>query len=198
MKNKLSGTVSLLTATVIWGFAFIAQSVGMEHIGPFTFQAIRCGLAVIFLFSISFLPSLKKGSLRSFRKQWHNPELWKAGFLCGCALFAAASLQQIGLVSTDAGKAGFITAMYIVLVPILGLFFGQKPGRTAVFSVILAVIGLYLLSCTGASGKLQAGFGRASIMPKASVPLAGGDWTKRYSTGQMDELSITCVALRQL
>jgi len=152
MKNKLSGTVSLLTATVIWGFAFIAQSVGMEHIGPFTFQAIRCGLAVIFLFSISFLPSLKKGSLRSFRKQWHNPELWKAGFLCGCALFAAASLQQIGLVSTDAGKAGFITAMYIVLVPILGLFFGQKPGRTAVFSVILAVIGLYLLSCTGASG----------------------------------------------
>jgi len=64
--------------------------------------------------------------------------------------------------------------------------------------LLIASLLLTFSACTGASGKLQAGFGRASIMPKASVPLAGGDWTKRYSTGQMDELSITCVALRQL
>ncbi len=145
MNKKLKGSLSLLSATVIWGLAFIAQSVGMEKIGPFTFQMIRCGLAVLFLFGCSLVTDLKSNSF----EKWKDPVLWKAGILCGCALFVAASLQQIGLVYTDAGKAGFITAMYIVLVPILGLFLKNKPPKTAFFSVILAVIGLYLLSCVG-------------------------------------------------
>lgn len=145
MNKKIKGTLSLMLATVIWGLAFIAQSVGMDKIGPFTFQAVRCGLAVIFLFCCTLVTDRKD---RSFEK-WKDPVLWKSGVICGCALFVAASLQQIGLVYTDAGKAGFITAMYIVLVPILGLFLKKKPPKTAVFSVILAVIGLYLLSCVG-------------------------------------------------
>ncbi len=145
MNKKLKGTLALLSATVIWGLAFIAQSVGMDKIGPFTFQAIRCGLAVIFLFGCSVIIDIKD---KTFSK-WKDPVLWKAGIICGGALFVAASLQQVGLVYTDAGKAGFITAMYIVLVPILGLFIGNKPPKTAVFSVILAVVGLYLLSCVG-------------------------------------------------
>lgn len=74
------------------------------------------------------------------------------GLICGCALFAAATLQQLGLLYTDAGKAGFLTAMYIVLVPIIGLFRRKKPSRAALFSVALAVVGLYLLSCMGAAG----------------------------------------------
>ena len=152
MKNKAAGTLSLLFATVIWGFAFIAQSVGMEHIGPFTFQMIRCALAVAFLLPVSFLLDGKDTKFNDSIKKWKNPALWKAGAICGCALFAAASLQQIGLVSTDAGKAGFITAMYIVLVPVLGLFLGQKPSPGAIVSVLLAVVGLYLLSCMNASG----------------------------------------------
>lgn len=145
MNKKIKGTLSLMLATVIWGLAFIAQSVGMDKIGPFTFQAIRCGLAVIFLFCCSLVTD-RKG--KRFDR-WKDPVLWKSGVICGCALFVAASLQQIGLVYTDAGKAGFITAMYIVLVPILGLFLKKKPPKTAVFSVIVAVIGLYLLSCAG-------------------------------------------------
>ena len=145
MNKKLKGSIALLSATVIWGFAFIAQSVGMDKIGPFTFQAIRCSLAVVFLFACTLAGDLKA---KDFSK-WQDPQLWKAGVICGCALFVAASLQQIGLVYTDAGKAGFITAMYIVMVPILGLFLGNKPPKTAVFSVVLAVIGLYLLSCVG-------------------------------------------------
>lgn len=145
MNKKIKGTLSLMLATVIWGLAFIAQSVGMDKIGPFTFQAVRCGLAVIFLFCCTLVTDRKD---RGFGK-WKDPVLWKSGVICGCALFVAASLQQIGLVYTDAGKAGFITAMYIVLVPILGLFLKKKPPKTAVFSVIVAVIGLYLLSCAG-------------------------------------------------
>ena len=151
-KKKLRGSLSLLLGTTIWGFAFIAQSVGMDMIGPFTFQAVRCTLAVLFLIPCAFAMDIGKCSFRESVEKWKNPTLWKVGLICGCALFVAASLQQIGLVYPDAGKAGFITAMYIVLVPILGLFLGRKPPKAAVFSVILAVVGLYLLSCMGASG----------------------------------------------
>ena len=148
MKKQLSGVIALLGATVIWGSAFIAQSVGMDKIGPFTFQAVRCFLAVVFLFPASALFS--KG--KPFWKSWADPALWRSGVICGLALFAASSLQQIGLVYTDAGKAGFLTAMYIVFVPFLGLFVGQKPGQNALLSLIPAIVGLYLLSCTSVSG----------------------------------------------
>lgn len=148
MKKQLSGAIALLGATVIWGSAFIAQSVGMDKIGPFTFQAVRCFLAVVFLFPASALFSRGK----PFWKSWADPALWRSGVICGLALFAASSLQQIGLVYTDAGKAGFLTAMYIVFVPFLGLFVGQRPGRNALLSLIPAIVGLYLLSCTSVSG----------------------------------------------
>lgn len=152
MKKKLQGIIPLMLATIIWGFAFIAQSVGMESLGPFTFQAVRCFLAVVFLLLCTFLLELPRGGVSETIRKWKDPKLWKVGAICGCALFIAASLQQIGLVYTDAGKAGFITAMYIVLVPILGLFLHRKPPKSAIYSVILAVIGLYLLCCMGASG----------------------------------------------
>ena len=150
-KNRIRGSLSLLLGTVIWGFAFIAQSVGMDHIGPFTFQAVRCFLAVLFLIPCAFVMDISKCSFRESAEKWKNPALWKVGGICGCALFVAASLQQIGIVYTDAGKAGFLTAMYIVLVPVLGLFLGKKPPKSTVFSVALAVVGLYLLSCMGVS-----------------------------------------------
>lgn len=126
MRKKLQGSILLLLTTIIWGFGFIAQSVGMDTIGPFTFQAIRCALAVIFLFSCTFV--MERNPRESFAK-WKNPELWKVGLICGVALFVASSLQQLGLVYTDAGKAGFLTAMYIVWVPILGAFQGKSCQR---------------------------------------------------------------------
>jgi len=152
MKKQLRGSILLLLATIIWGSAFIAQSVGMELIGPFTFQAVRCALAVLFLFPVSFLLDRTQKSEKTSMQRWLDPQLWKAGLFCGLALFVAASLQQVGLVYTDAGKAGFITAMYIVLVPILGMFRKQKPSKAILFSVLLAVAGLYLLSCLNAEG----------------------------------------------
>ena len=149
-KNKLQGSIFLLLGTVIWGFSFIAQSVGMAQMGPFAFQSIRCLLAVLFLLPITLV--FDRGNWRASMQKWKNPQLWRVGLICGCALFAAATLQQLGLLYTDAGKAGFLTAMYIVLVPIIGLFRRKKPNRAALFSVALAVVGLYLLSCMGAAG----------------------------------------------
>ena len=136
-----------MLGTFIWGMAFIAQSVGMETIGPFTFQAIRCMLGVIFLFLVTFFFDWKIG-IRASLQKWKNKKLWISGIICGTALFAATSLQQVGLVYTAPGKAGFLTAMYIVLVPVLGIFVHRKPGINAVVSVLLALVGLYLLSFT--------------------------------------------------
>ena len=146
MKNNFRGSVSLLLATIIWGAAFIAQSVGMDYIGPFTFQAVRCALAVVFLIPLVYLFEKDK---KQCAAKWKNPKLWKTGFVCGIALFVAGGLQQVGLIYTSAGKAGFITAMYIVIVPILGLIFRQRPAWTAWIGVGLATVGLYLLSCVG-------------------------------------------------
>lgn len=148
MKNKLRGSLALLIGTVIWGSAFIAQSVGMDYVGPFTFQTMRSVLAVPFLILVVFVMDRDH---HNFIKKWFSPQLWKAGIPCGVALFVAAGLQQMGIVHTTAGKAGFITAMYIVLVPVLGVFLKKKPPFTVWISVALAVSGLYLLSCVGAT-----------------------------------------------
>ncbi|MBR7178857.1 MAG: DMT family transporter [Oscillospiraceae bacterium] len=145
-KEQLTGILQILAATLIWGCAFVAQSVGMEHIGPMTFQAARSLLAVLTM--IAVIPVMDRDRTQ-FRSKWQDKALWKAGILCGLALFAAQSLQQMGLQYTEPGKAGFITAMYIVMVPVLGLFLGSKCGARVWVSVVLAVIGLYLLSCAG-------------------------------------------------
>lgn len=149
MKKQIQGSVYLLIATLIWGTAFVAQSVGMDYIEPFTFQATRSYLAVIALFPVIFLMDKRRDGGRTFKAKWTDKRLWTTGLLCGGALFLASGLQQVGLVHTDAGKAGFITAMYIVLVPVLGLLFKQKVPGLVWVSVGLAVVGLYLLSCAG-------------------------------------------------
>ena len=147
MKKQLTGVAFLAVAVLIWGSTFVAQSVGMDKVGPFTFQASRCALAVLFLLPIIALFELR--DIKNYLRKWRSRKLWISGALCGIALFAASSLQQISLVDTDAGKAGFLTTLYVVLVPVIGLFLGKKPSINIVFSIILAVIGLYLLSCMG-------------------------------------------------
>lgn len=156
MKKQLRGSAFLLLATIIWGSAFVSQSVGMEHIGPFTFQAVRCFLAVLGLLPVIFFADRFNGNSRNFWKRWADPKLWKAGLLCGIPLFLACNLQQVGLVDTDAGKSGFLTAMYIVIVPVMGIFFKKKPTIMVPISVALAVAGLYCLSCVGVT-KISTG-----------------------------------------
>ncbi|MBR4864247.1 MAG: DMT family transporter [Oscillospiraceae bacterium] len=150
MNKKLRGIASLFLATIIWGSAFISQTLGMDHISPFAFQAIRCFLAVVGLvIVISILDRFKKDG-KTFLSRWADPQLWKAGILCGIPLFLACNMQQLGLAAdTDPGKSGFLTAMYIIIVPILGIFQKKKPSVMVPISVLLAVCGLYCISCVG-------------------------------------------------
>ena len=138
MKKQLTGTLFLCVAVLIWGSTFVAQSVGMDSVGPFTFQAARCVLAVMFLLPVIALFEIR--DIKNYFRKWRSKKLWIAGALCGIALFAASSLQQISLVDTDAGKAGFLTALYVVLVPVIGLFLGKKPSITIVISIFLAAV----------------------------------------------------------
>ena len=149
MKKQLLGNLYLIVAVLIWGSTFIAQSVGMDSVGPFTFLAVRCLLAVVFLLPVIVL--FERKNLKDYFAKWKNKKLWIAGFFCGLSLFVASALQQMSLVDTDAGKAGFLTSLYVILVPVLGLFLGKKPTLNILISIFLAVAGLYLLSCVGVS-----------------------------------------------
>ena len=157
MNKKLIGGSAILMATILWGSAFASQNMAMNYMNPFAFQAIRCLIAVIGMLPvIAIADKFNKHSNSSFCKRWSDPKLWRAGVLCGIPLFLACNLQQIALVDTDAGKAGFLTAMYIVFVPIFGLFRKQKMGLNIPLSVSVAAVGLYFLSCT-ASFQISTG-----------------------------------------
>ena len=149
MSKKLQGTMMLLLTALIWGSSFVAQRAGMEYIGPFTFNGIRSLIGGLVLIPVIFLFSKEKNAeLTEAEKKAGKKTLLLGGILCGIVLFAASSLQQIGMVYTTAGKAGFITALYIVLVPILGVFIRKKVKPIVWLCVILAVAGLYLLCMT--------------------------------------------------
>lgn len=148
MNKKLTSSILLVLATIIWGSAFVSQNIAMEHMQPFAFQAIRCFIAAIGMIPVIALFDKQKNDGSNFFNRWANPTLWKAGILCGIPLFLACNLQQVALVDTDAGKAGFLTAMYIVFVPIFGLFRKQKMELNVPISVLIAAAGLYFLSCT--------------------------------------------------
>ena len=190
---QLRHSLYLLLTAVIWGIAFVAQSVGMEHVGPFTFNAVR-----FFLGAVTLLPfilvrskgrsgreaaggaeqsarggngasgaeqSARGGNGTSGAEQYARAGngasggrmLLKGGLLCGAALAVASSLQQIGIQYTTVGKAGFLTAMYIVAVPILGIFAGRKAGGKVWLAVLTAVAGMYFLCLAGGELQIQKG-----------------------------------------
>lgn len=139
----------LFVTALIWGVAFVAQSVGMDHIGPFTFNTVRSALAGIVLIPIVYLFNRGKDSERIQDERTNRKVLLIGGIACGLALGVASCLQQVGIQFTTVGKAGFITALYIVIVPILGLFFRKKVGGKLWISVAVAILGLYLLCMNG-------------------------------------------------
>lgn len=149
MNKKLQGILSLLFATVIWGSTFVAQSVGMDHVGPFTFQAIRCAMATIGLLPVIWMFDRGKKDGKTFLSRFADKKLWIGGICCAVPLCLACNLQQIGIVYTDAGKSAFLTAMYIVFVPLIGLILKRKTSPLIPVSVVLAAAGLYFLSCMG-------------------------------------------------
>ena len=146
-RKKWKGSLLLLLTALIWGAAFVAQSAGVEQNGPFTFNAIRLLLGALVL--IPCIALFDK--MRHVRLGWRSADknLWLGGGLCGLALFAGSTLQQFGIQYTTAGKAGFITALYVVFVPLCRLFTGKKSGWRLWVSVALAAVGMYLLCMDG-------------------------------------------------
>lgn len=159
MSNKsLRGSLLLLLGSMIWGAAFVAQRVGMDHVGPFTFNGIRMLLAWLVMIPVTALIEHKNKNTPGYTAP--DPKDQRlSGVICGALLFIATSLQQMGLVSTTAGKAGFITALYVVLVPVAAWFlFRKNPGKVIWLGVLIAVGALWLL-CMPADGGfvLQSG-----------------------------------------
>jgi drug/metabolite transporter (DMT)-like permease len=142
-----SDTLLLFTAT-IWGFGFVAQRVGMDYVGPFTFNGFRFALGSLTLVPLLLISNRQWAITKSLLPLINTRMIIFGGGLAGFALFMGATLQQVGLVYTTAGKAGFITGLYVVIVPILGLFWKQRPGIGTWFGAILAAAGLYLLTIT--------------------------------------------------
>ncbi len=149
MRTLKSDALLMLTAT-IWGFAFVAQRVGMEYVGPFTFNGVRFALGSLSLVPLMLLKRKNPSAIAALLPPADRQTVAWGGALAGLVLFMGASLQQSGLVHTTAGNAGFITGLYVVIVPLLGLFWRQRPDLGTWIGALLAAAGLYLLSVTAA------------------------------------------------
>lgn len=145
-KEKLKSNLILLLAAAIWGFAFVAQRKGAEFLGPYTFNALRFTIGTISLIPLYFLMRRRNG-----REYFQWRKVVNSGLFLGFVLFIASTAQQIGMEYTSASKAGFITSLYVILVPVFGLFIGRKVSKTLWAGALITVIGLYLLSFQKAS-----------------------------------------------
>ncbi|NLY43364.1 MAG: DMT family transporter [Clostridiaceae bacterium] len=148
-KSELKASILLTLAAAIWGFAFVAQRVGIQHIGSFVFTGIRFALGAFSLMPVIWYTNRKKNITKgnkSYPRKGMRTAVLKAGVVTGIVLFAAVTLQQFGLKDTTAGKAAFITGFYIILVPVFGVFFNQKTNTKTWIAAVLAIIGLYLIS----------------------------------------------------
>ena len=154
-KGQLGNSLLLLLTATIWGVAFVAQSVGLEHVEAFTFTFARSIIGGLVLIPCIFL-------LRKWKPGFATKTEWIGGICCGIALCAASNFQQVGIKYTTVGKAGFITALYVVLVPILGIFLRKKVSALVWFCVALSVSGLYLLCIP--KGEFALGFGDILVL----------------------------------
>lgn len=160
MKQQIKSSLILLLTATIWGVAFVAQSVGMEYIGPFTFNAIRCVLGGLVLIPVILVLKKKKETGAENQEKEDKKTLWTGGIACGVILCIASNLQQFGIMEASVGKSGFFTALYIVMIPVIGIFIGKRPGIKLWFCVALAVVGMYLLCMKDGSFTIE----RADIM----------------------------------
>ncbi len=144
--REVKSVLILLLTAAIWGLAFVAQRVGVQYVGAFTFNGVRFALGSISLLPVIYFFSRNKNPQDGDFEEADLKTTVKSGILAGSVLFIAASLQQYGLIYTTAAKAGFITSLYIVLVPVLGIFLKQKTHVTTWIGAVIAVVGLYLLS----------------------------------------------------
>lgn len=147
MKRELKASIMLFATAIIWGLAFVAQAAGMEHLGPLSFTASRCFVAVVFLYLTYKFFMIKSASYRE--DKFDMKRTLVGGSICGLVFTLAINLQQLSLIYTTAAKASFLTALYIVFIPVLGLLFGRRPSLKIIICIFLAMVGTYLLSIKG-------------------------------------------------
>ena len=189
----------LLLTAAIWGVAFVAQSVGMDYVGPFTFNTVRSLLGGIVLIPcIVLLKRINAGSKDTAGVAEHasgdpagqRKVLLTGGVACGVLLCIASNLQQFGIMYTSVGKSGFITAMYIVLVPVLGIFLKKKAGIKIWCSVAIAVGGLYLLCMTDSGFSIQKG---DLLLLLGAVIFSFHILTIDYFSPKVDGVKMSCI-----
>lgn len=198
-KYTLRQSMLLLLTAAIWGVAFVAQSVGMDYVGPFTFNTVRSMLGGIVLIPcIVLLKRINVGSKDTAGAAEHasgdpagqRKVLLTGGVACGVLLCIASNLQQFGIMYTSVGKSGFITAMYIVLVPVLGIFLKKKAGIKIWCSVAIAVGGLYLLCMTDSGFSIQKG---DLLLLLGAVIFSFHILTIDYFSPKVDGVKMSCI-----
>ena len=188
-KFVLRQSALLLLAATIWGVAFVAQSVGMDYVGPFTFLASRSVIGALVLVPYILLREKKTEKIKNGNMA-DGKLLIMGGVCCGCLLFVASILQQIGIMYTTVGKSVFITAMYIVIVPILSIFLKKKAGMKVWMGVVLAVIGLYFLCMTTGNISLQKGDVLTFL---CAVTFSFHILTVDYFAPKLDGVKMSCI-----
>ena len=198
-KYTLRQSMLLLLTAAIWGVAFVAQSVGMDYVGPFTFNTVRSLIGGIVLIPcIVLLKRINAGSKDTAGAAEHASEdpsgqrkvLLTGGVACGVLLCIASNLQQFGIMYTSVGKSGFITAMYIVLVPVVGIFLKKKAGVKIWCSVAIAVCGLYLLCMTDNGFSIQKG---DLLLLLGAVAFSFHILTIDYFSPKVDGVKMSCI-----
>ena len=171
----------LFLTALIWGVAFVAQSAGMDYVQPFTFNAVRCMIGGIVLIPcIGILKLYKKAPIRQDGQKMQRKTLYKGGIICGILLFIASNLQQFGIQYTTAGKAGFLTALYIIIVPFLGIFLHRRVGK---------LCGLYLL-CIKEDFRLAKG---DTLMIMCAFVLSFHIMVIDYFSPKVESVKMSCI-----
>ncbi|WP_352401434.1 DMT family transporter [Synergistes jonesii] len=195
--RRIAALLMLSLVAFIWGTSFVAQILGMEHIGPFTFCAARYFIASIFTIAFAAFMGMRKTDVMpndTFAYDWRSCLV--PGVICGTVLFAGTALQQMGLLFTSAGKSAFITAMYIVIVPLFGLFAGKIPSRSTLLALAASTVGLYLIS-------VKEDF---SVAPGDALTLTGaffwalhiivcGHFAQKYDAFKLSAIQFSAVAV---
>lgn len=156
MSKRLKGNIILFITAIIWGMSFVSQSVGMEFIGPNTFMGIRTLMGGIVLLPVIFILDKSKKKQQNYKKT-DMKKLIKYGVICGAFLCAAQTLQTYGIQTTTTAKSGFLTALYIIFVAIIGLFMGKKLSLKMVIGILTAVVGMYFLCLFGENVSFNKG-----------------------------------------
>lgn len=188
-KYQLRNSLLLLLTAIIWGVAFVAQSVGMDYVGPFTFTCVRSLIGGVALLPVIWLLGRRQGAPRLPASRAQRRLTLVGGACCGLLLSLASCFQQFGILYTSVGKTGFITAFYIIIVPVLGLFMKKKCAPTVWVGVALALVGLYLL-CMTEDFRIQMGDFLVFI---CALLFAGHILVIDYFTQRVDGVQMSCV-----